>query len=72
MPERKCIVLNLDEEKIECAVGDRDIWFLAGQESRECCIFISYVGIRGIYLSLTLGKAKFKQLDLSCSLFIPI
>ena len=24
--------------------------------------FISYVGIRGIYLSLTLGTAKFKQL----------
>ena len=37
--------------------------FLAGQESRECYIFISDIGIRGIYLSLTLGTAKFKQLD---------
>ena len=42
---------TLDEEKIECALGTRDIWFLAGQESRECCIIISDVGIRGIYLS---------------------
>jgi hypothetical protein len=39
---------------------------LAGQESRECCAFISEVGIRGIYLSLTLGTAKFKELDESC------
>ena len=37
--------------------------FLAGQESRECFDFISDVGICGIYLSLALGTAKFKQLD---------
>ena len=37
--------------------------FLAGQESRDCFDFISDVGIRGIYLSLALGTAKFKQLD---------
>ena len=36
---------------------------LAGQESRDCFDFISDVGIRGIYLSLALGTAKFKQLD---------
>ena len=37
--------------------------FLAGQESRECFDFIFDVGICGIYLSLALGTAKFKQLD---------
>ena len=37
--------------------------FLAGQEIRDCFDFISDVGIRGIYLSLALGTAKFKQLD---------
>ena len=36
--------------------------FLAGQESRDCFHFISDVGIRGIYLPLALGTAKFKQL----------
>ena len=35
----------------------------AGQESRDCFDFISDVGFRGIYLSLTLGTAKFKQLE---------
>ena len=42
--------------------------FLARQESEDCFDFISDVGILGIYLSLALGTAKFKQLDLSCSL----
>ena len=42
-------------------------FILAGQESRECCVFISDVGICGIYLYLTLGTANFKQLDESCS-----
>ena len=32
-------VYSLDEEKIECALGNRDIWFLAGQESLECSEF---------------------------------
>ena len=36
---------------------------LAGQESQDCFDFISDVGIRGIYLSLALGTAKFKDLD---------
>ena len=46
-------MLNLDEKD--------EVLFLAGQESQEC--FISDVGICGIYLSLTLGTAKFKQID---------
>ena len=37
--------------------------FLAGQESEYYFNFISGVGICGIYLSLALGTAKFKQLD---------
>ena len=58
-------MFNQDEGKIECAVGNRemDFWQVAGQESRECFDFISDVGICGIYLSLVLGTAKFKQLD---------
>ena len=43
------------------------ILFLAGQESRECYVFISDVGLCGVYLSLTLDTAKFKQLEKSCS-----
>ena len=54
---------SLDEEKIECVLGHREIWYLAGQESRECCIRFSDVGSRGIYVSLILGTATFKQLD---------
>ena len=41
--------------------------YLAGQESRDWFDLISDVGIRGIYLSLALGTAKFKQLDSSGS-----
>ena len=55
-------MFNQDEGKIECAVGNREISFLAGQESRDFFDFISDVGIRGIYLSLALCTAKFKQL----------
>ena len=32
-------MFNQDEEKIECALGNRDFGFLAGQESREACCF---------------------------------
>ena len=40
---------SLDEEKIECALGNREVWFLAGQkESQECCILTSDVRIRDI------------------------
>ena len=33
------------------------VLFLAGHESRGCCVFISDVGIFSIYLSPTLGPA---------------
>ena len=35
--------------------------FLSGEESRDCFDFISDVGIRGIYLSLAVGTAKFED-----------
>ena len=37
--------------------------YLAGQESRDCFVFISDAVICGIYLSLALDTAKFKHLD---------
>ena len=37
--------------------------FSAGQESQDCFDFFSDVKVRGIYFSLALGIAKFKQLD---------
>jgi len=37
-----------------------EVFFLAGQESRECCVFISDVGISGMYLSLIDCTTKFK------------
>ena len=40
----------------------KGVLFLAGLESREF-VFIFDVGTRGIYLSLPLGTAKFKQID---------
>ena len=54
-------MFNQDEGKIECAVGQGD-GFLVGQESRECFDLISVVGICGIYFSLALGTAKFKNM----------
>ena len=41
-------MFNLEIEKIECALGNKEL-FLAGQENRELYVFISDVGIRGIY-----------------------
>ena len=35
------VIVYVDKENIESALGNRDIWFLAGQESRECCVFYS-------------------------------
>ena len=52
---------SLDEDKM-CTWQEGDL-VLAGQESRECCIFISDVRTCGIYLSLTLSTTKFNQLD---------
>ena len=61
--QNKKKMFNQDEGKMECAVGNREMGFLAVQESRDCFVFISDVVICGIYLSLALGTAKFKQLD---------
>ena len=46
----------LDEEKIECALGHKEYGFWQGKKTKN-------FGIRCINLSLTLGTAKFKQLD---------
>ena len=53
-------MFNLDEAKIECALGNRELFFGRARR-RDCCVFISDVGTRGIYLSLTLGTAKFNH-----------
>ena len=58
-------ILNQDEKRM-CTW--QQVLFLAGYKNRESCVYISAVGIRGIFLSLTLGTAKFKQLYKSCSL----
>ena len=41
--------------------------YLVFSRTRKPSVFISDVGIRCFYLSLTRGTAKFKQLDESCS-----
>ena len=46
-------MINLDEEKIECALGNREFWL--GKKT-ENGVVISNVGTRGIYLSLTTAK----------------
>ena len=57
-------MFNLDEEMIEFALGNRALFFWQGKKAYNVvCFFISDIGIRGIYLSLTLGSAKFKQID---------
>ena len=57
-------VRNKDEEKIECALGNMELCFWQGKKA-EYVVFNAGVGIRGPYLSLTLGtgNAKFKQLE---------
>jgi len=55
-------MFNLDKEKIECALGNQEFCLWQGKQT-ENVVFISDVGIHGIHLSLTLGTAKFKQLD---------
>ena len=55
-------VFNQDEEKIQFALGTRALVFGRARKPRML-IFISDVEIRDIYLSLTLGTAKFNQLD---------
>ena len=45
--------------------GILDFW--QDKKAEKLVVFISDVGICGIYLSLTLGTAKFELLELSCS-----
>ena len=54
---------NLDEEKLKCALSNRNFFFFGKARKLKMLYFESDVGIRCIYLSLTLGTAKFKQLD---------
>ena len=49
--------------KIKCALGNRDFEFLEGKKAEKLVVFISDIGICGIYSSLTLGTAKFELLD---------
>ena len=48
-------MFNVDEENKEFS--------FCRAKAENSNVFISAVEIRGIYLSLTLGNAKFKQLD---------
>ena len=45
------------------ALGNRALVFWQGKKAEIVVFFISDVEIRGIHLSMTLGTAKFKQLD---------
>ena len=54
-------MFNLDEEKIEFALCNRALVFFGRAKKPRMLCFISDVDIRGIYLSLTLRTAKFKQ-----------
>ena len=56
-------MFNLDEEKIECALGNKEFCFWQGKKAENVLFFISYVGSRGIYLSPTHGTAKCKLQD---------
>ena len=53
-------MFNLDEEKTECALGNKKLCFWQGKKA-ENVVFLFLAS--GLYLSLTLGTAKFKQLD---------
>ena len=56
-------MFNLDEEKIEFALGNSTLVFWQGRMPRMFFSFFSDVEFGGIYLSMTLGTAQFKQLD---------
>ena len=60
LPERRCLTKMKKRWNARLETGR---WVLAVQERRDCFDFISDVVICGIYLSLALGTAKFKQLD---------
>ena len=65
---------NLDEEKIECALGTEELCFWQGKNAQ--IVFFSDVWTRDIHLSLTIGTAKFKQLEynhvLYSEVFLPL
>ena len=52
-------MFNIDEEKKECT-WQHEFFFGRARKPR---VFFSDVGFCGIFLSLTLGTANFKQLD---------
>ena len=54
-------MFNIDEEKIKFTLGNKDFVFF--EKVKNVVLFISDVGIRGIYLALTFGTVEFKQLD---------
>ena len=54
---------TVDEIRIKYALGNKEFFFW--QDKKAGNVFISDVGIRSICLSLSLGTAKFKQLDKS-------
>ena len=58
-------MFSLDEKKIEFALGKKALVFWQGKKAKNYVflIFNFNVEICGISLSLTLGTAKFKQLD---------
>ena len=56
-------MFNLDEEKIVFTFGNKALFFWQGRKAENVVFFISDAEISGIYLSPTLGTAKFKQLD---------
>ena len=49
--------------KRRCIAKMKKTWLDLVFGSREYCIYIFDIRIRGIYLSLTLGTAKLKQQD---------
>ena len=56
-------MFNQDEEKIKCALENREICFWQGKKAEIVVFFIYDIRICGIYLSMALGTEKFKQLD---------
>ena len=55
-------MFNLEKEKIFVHLATRILVFGRARKPKMF-VFIFDVGARGIYLSLTLGTAKFKELD---------
>ena len=56
-------MFSQDEGKIECAVGNREICFCQGKKAEIVLIFFWRWDSRYLFVSGSLGNAKFKQLD---------